>query len=116
MQLLPVDTNCFFLLYKKEEMPSLSTKERKAKLRASTKERKARRHIVIKELNDELSNLTKIQYETEKIYPIKEQQLIEIDELYDEIWKFDEIIKSLEILSTKNNVKEEIELIEATKK
>ena len=33
---------------------------------------------------------------------------------YDEIWKFDESIKNLEILFAKNSVEEEIELIEAT--
>ena len=56
----------------------------------------------------------------EKIYPINEQQVAEIDELYDAIWKFDEKIKSLEILLAKISVErsfaeEEIELIEATK-
>ena len=33
---------------------------------------------------------------------------------YDEIWKFDESIKNLEILFAKNSVEEETELIEAT--
>ena len=56
----------------------------------------------------------------EKLYPINEQQVAEIDELYDEIWKFDEPIKDLEILLAKNIVersfaKEKIELMEATK-
>ena len=68
-------------------MPSLSTKERKAELR-----------VAIKEFNDELLNLVTIQDKLEKIYPINEQQVAEIDELYDEIWKFDEPIKNLEIL------------------
>ena len=91
-------------------MPSLSTKERKAKLR-----------VAIKEFNDELLNLVTIQDKLEKIYPINEQQVAEIDELYDEIWKFDEPIKNLEILLAKNSVgrsfaEEEIELIEAQKK
>ena len=30
----------------------------------------------------------------ENVYPINEQQVIEIDELYNEIWKFDEPIKN----------------------
>ena len=56
----------------------------------------------------------------EKIYPINEQQVAEIDELYDAIRKFDAKIKSLEILLAKISVErsfaaEEIELIEATK-
>ena len=83
-------------------MPSQSTKERKAKLR-----------VAIKEFNDELPYLVKIQNEMEKIYSINEQQVIEIDKLHDEIWKFDEPIKNFEILLEKNS--EEIELIEATK-
>ena len=37
----------------------------------------------------------------EKIHLINEQQVIEIDELFDEIWKFDESIKNLEILFKK---------------
>ena len=45
----------FFLLYKKDKMPSLSTKERKAKL-----------CIAIKAFNDELLNIVKIQYKMEK--------------------------------------------------
>ena len=39
-----------------------------------------------------------IQDKLEKIYRINEQQVAEIDELYDEIWRFDEPIKNLEIL------------------
>ena len=71
-------------------MPSLSTKGRKTKLR-----------VAIKEFSDDLLNVVKVQDKTEKIYPINEQQVIEIDELYDEIWKFDESIKNLEILLKK---------------
>ena len=37
----------------------------------------------------------------EKLYHINEQQVAEIDERYDEIWKFDEPIKNLEILLAK---------------
>ena len=85
-------------------MPSLSAKERKAKLR-----------IAIKEFNDKLLNLVTMQDKMEKIYHINEQQVREIDELYDEIWKFNEPIKNLEILLAKNNVEEEIELIEVIK-
>ena len=99
----------FFLSYKKEKMPSLSTKKRKAKL-----------CVAIKEFNDELLNLVTIQDKYEKIYPINEQQVAEIDELYDEIWKFDEPIKNLEISLAKNSVErsfaeQEIDLIKATK-
>ena len=93
-------------------MPSLSTKERKAKV-----------CVAIKEFN-ELLNLVTIKGKLEKNYPINQQQVAEIDELdelYDEIWKFDEPIKNLEILLAKNSVgrsfaEEEIELIEAQKK
>ena len=83
----------FFLSYKKEKMSSLSTKKRKAKL-----------CVAIKEFNDELLNLVTIQDKLEKIYPINEQQVAEIDELYDEIWKFDGPIKNLEMLLAKNSV------------
>ena len=90
-------------------MKSLPTKEREAKL-----------CVAIKEFNDELLNLESIQDKLEKIYPINEQQVAEMDELYDEIWKFYEPIKNLEILLAKNRVErsfaeEEIELIEAAK-
>ena len=46
---------------------------------------------------------------------INEQQVIEIDKLHDEIWKFNEPIKNLEILIEKSRVEEEIELVEETK-
>ena len=117
------------------KIPSLSIKERKAMLNKpsdypisfssyvnidcssfkSTKERKAKRRIAIKEFNDELLNLVTIQDKMEKIYSINEQQVIKIDELYDEIWKFDEPIKNLEILLKFYYVEEEIELIKTTK-
>ena len=75
---------------------------------------------IIKESNDELLNLVTMQDKLEKIYPINEQQVAEIDELYYERWKFDEPIKNVEILLAKTGVgrsfaEEEIELIEATK-
>ena len=38
----------------------------------------------------------------EKIWSINEQQMIEIDELYDEIWKLDELIEDLGNLINKN--------------
>ena len=38
-----------------------------------------------------------MQDKLEKNYPINEQQVAEIDEIYDEIWKVDEPIKNLEI-------------------
>ena len=49
----------------------------------------------------------------ENIYSVNEQQVVEIDKLYDKIWQFDESIRNLEILLAKNS--EEIELIEAIK-
>ena len=57
--------------------------------------------VAIKEFNDELLNLETIQDKLEKVYPINEQQVAEMDELYDEIWKFYEPIKNLEILLAK---------------
>ena len=53
-----------------------------------------------------------MQDKMEKNYSIKEQQ---VDKLHDEIQKFDEPIKNLEILLEKSSAEEEIELIEATK-
>ena len=55
----------------------------------------------------------------EKFDPINEQQVAQIDELYDELWKFDEPIKNLEILLAKKSVErslaeKEIDLIVAT--
>ena len=85
-------------------MPSQSTKERKAKSR-----------VVIKEFNDELLNVVKIHDKMEKKKSINEQQVIEIDKLHDETWKFNEPIKNLEILIEKSRVEEEIELVEETK-
>ena len=67
----------------------------------STKERKAKRCMVIKDFNDELLNLVMILDKIENIWLINEQQQIEIDQLYDRIWKFDEPIKNLEILLEK---------------
>ena len=58
-----------------------------------TKKRKAKQCLGIKEFNDELLNLVTIQDKMEIIYSINEQQVAKIDELYDEIWKFDEPIK-----------------------
>ena len=81
----------------------------------STKERKAKQRIAIKEFNNDPLNLVMMLDKLEKSYPINEQQVTEIDELYDKIWKFDEPIKNLEILLAKNNVEEEIELIKTTK-
>ena len=42
-----------------------------------------------------------MQYKMEKIYSINEQQAIKIDKLHDEIWKFDETFKNLNILLEK---------------
>ena len=55
----------------------------------------------------------------EKLYNINEQQVAEIDERYDVIWKFDEPIKNLEILLAKAvssaTLLKQKELIKATK-
>ena len=83
----------FFLSYEKKKKSSQSIKERKTKKR-----------IAIKEFNDELLNVVKIEYEMEKNYSINEQQLFKINKLYDEIWKFDVPIKNLEILLEKSSV------------
>ena len=82
----------------------------------STKESKSKQRIVTKELNDKLLNLATTEDKIEKNYSINEQQVTEIDELYDEIWKFDEPIKNLEISLAKNNLVEEIQLIKSRKK
>ena len=71
-------------------MPSLSTKKRKNKITRSGSK-----------LNDELSNLVTIENKLDKIYFINEQQVIEINKLYDEIWKIDEPIKNSESLLAK---------------
>ena len=75
--------------------------------RSSTKERKAKLRVAIKTFNDELLNLVKIQDKMEKVYPINEQQVVEIEKLYDEIWKLDESIKNLETLLEKSSSVEE---------
>ena len=77
-------------------MPNLSTKERKAKLR-----------VPIKEFDNEFLDLVKIQDKMEKIYSINEQQVIETDKVHDEIWKFHEPTKNLEILleATKEKIR-----------
>ena len=56
----------------------------------------------------------------ETIYSINEQQSVQIDKLCDEIWKFDEPIKNLEILLEKSSAErssaeEERQVIEAIK-
>ena len=56
-----------------------------------------------------------MQDEMEKIWSINEQQVIETNKLYVEIWKFDEVIENFENLLTKNNAKEEIESVETAK-
>ena len=61
-------------------------------------------------------NVVKIEVKMEQIWSINEQQVIKIDELDDKMWKFDKPIKNLEMLSAKNNIKEEIEPAEAAKK
>ena len=56
----------------------------------------------------------------ETIYSINEQQSVQIDKLCDEIWKFDEPIKNLEILLEKSSAErssaeEERQVTEAIK-
>ena len=84
----------------------------------STKERRTKLRLAINEFHDELLNVAKIQDKMEKNYSSNEQHVVKIDKLYDEIWKFSEPIKNLEILLEKSSgerSEEEIELIEATK-
>ena len=56
-----------------------------------------------------------MQDEMEKIWSINEQQVIETNKLYVEMWKFDEVIENFENLLAKNNAKEEIESVETAK-
>ena len=79
-------------------MPSLSTKERKAK--------SAKLRMTVKEFN-ELLNLITIQDGMEKLDTIRQQQIIEIDEIWDKIEEFQNLIENLEILLEKNNIKKE---------
>ena len=76
-------------------MPSLSTKEKKAK-----------RCIVVKEFNDELLNLVMIQYDMEKLDVIWQKQIIKINEMYDKIEELKELIEYLTISPAKNNNRE----------
>ena len=55
-------------------MLNLSIKERKAK--------SAKVRMTVKEFNDELLNLITIQDEMEKLDTIRQQQIIETDEMY----------------------------------
>ena len=55
-------------------MSNLSIKERKAK--------SAKVRMTVKEFNDELLNLITIQDEMEKLDTIRQQQIIETDEMY----------------------------------
>ena len=48
-----------------------------------TKERNAKLRVAIKVFNDELLNVVKMQDKIEKIYPINEQEVIELDKLHD---------------------------------
>ena len=84
-----------FLSYKKEKMPNLSTKEKKAK-----------RRIVVKEFNDELLNLVMIQYEMKKLDVIWQKQIIKINEMHDKIEERKELIEYLTVSPAKNNNRE----------
>ena len=84
-----------FLTYKKEGMASLS--RRAIAQRPSRKEIKAKRRTVSKEFKDELLDLLRMQNKMEKIYFTNEQQVKEIDEMYDKIDEYKEIIKYLTI-------------------
>ena len=63
----------------------------------STKEKKAKLLMTAKEFNDELLNLVTIQYEMEKLDAVWQKQIIEIDEIYDKIEQFKELIEYLTI-------------------
>ena len=64
-------------------MSNLSLKERKAK--------SAKVRMTVKEFNDDLLNL--IQDEMEKLDTIRQQQIIETDEMYDKKEEFKELIE-----------------------
>ena len=66
-------------------MSNLSLKERKAK--------SAKVRMTVKEFNDDLLNLITIQDEMEKFDTIRQQQIIETDEMYDKKEEFKELIE-----------------------
>ena len=66
-------------------MSNLSLKERKAK--------SAKVRLTVKEFNDDLLNLITIQDEMEKLDTIRQQQIIETDEMYDKKEEFKELIE-----------------------
>ena len=66
-------------------MSNLSLKERKAK--------SAKVRMTVKEFNDDLLNLVTIQDEMEKLDTIRQQQIIETDEMYDKKEEFKELIE-----------------------
>ena len=66
-------------------MSNLSLKERKAK--------SAKVRMTVKEFNDDLLNLITIQDEMEKLDTIRQQQIIETDEMYDKKEEFKELIE-----------------------
>ena len=66
-------------------MSNLSIKERKAK--------SAKVRMTVKEFNDDLLNLIAIQDEMEKLDTIRQQQIIETDEIYDKKEEFKELIE-----------------------
>ena len=90
-------------------MSNLLTRERK------TKSIKLRR-MMIKEFKNELRNLKIILDEIGKLDTIRQQQVIDIDEMFDEIEELKELIKNLTILSVKNNIEEEKKFINAARK
>ena len=80
-------------------MSNLSRKERKAK--------SAKVRMTVKKFNNQLLNLITIQDGMEKLDTIRQQQIIEIDEIWDKIEEFQDLIENLEILLEKNNIKKE---------
>ena len=66
-------------------MSNLSLNERKAK--------SAKVRMTVKEFNDDLLNLITIQDEMEKLDTIRQQQIIETDEMYDKKEEFKELIE-----------------------
>ena len=51
-----------------------------------------------------------------KLDTLRQQQVIDIDEMFDEIEELKELIKNLTILSVKNNIEEERKFINAARK
>ena len=71
--------------------------------------------MTAKEFNDELLNFKSVIDEMAKLDTIRQQQVIERDEIFDEIEESKELIEHLTILLAKSNI-EEIKFINAARK